>query len=138
MTSCIFLIDHSPYFCTSMDIHIRPTYLKSFCPNFFLEKVWLRNTLPTYNLDIRPKPKFRSVLFNALLSVKSCLDVTLYKHLFRHIRTPVLTGYPPNEKLSIILHPGGGGRGKPKVDWSQFGKEGMTGQKEWWKVVEGN
>ena len=26
-----------------------------FCPNFFfLEKVWLRNTLPTYDLDICP------------------------------------------------------------------------------------
>ena len=42
----------------SMDIHIWPTYLKSFCPNFFLEKVWLEDTLPTYSLDICPN--FRS------------------------------------------------------------------------------
>ena len=39
----------SQYFI-SMDIHIWPTYLKSFCPNFFFEKVCLKNTLPTYSL----------------------------------------------------------------------------------------
>ena len=27
---------------------------KKDCPNFFLAKVWLKNTLPTYNLDICP------------------------------------------------------------------------------------
>ena len=30
-------------------------YHKKNCPNFFLEKVWLQNTLPTYSLDICPK-----------------------------------------------------------------------------------
>ena len=36
-----------------------PTYHESLCPNFFfLEKVWLEDTLPTYSLDICPK--FRS------------------------------------------------------------------------------
>ena len=46
---------------TSMDIHIGPTYLKSFCPNFFFEKVWLRNTLPSFNV------KNFLFFFNALL-----------------------------------------------------------------------
>ena len=32
-----------------------PTYHKSLCPNFFLEKVLLEDTLPTYSLDICPK-----------------------------------------------------------------------------------
>ena len=41
-----------------MDINIRPTYPEIFCKYFFLEKIWLRNALPTYNLDIYPK--FRS------------------------------------------------------------------------------
>ena len=41
-----------------MDIHIWPTYLNFFVQTFFLEKVWLRNTLPTYDLDICPN--FRS------------------------------------------------------------------------------
>ena len=36
-----------------------PTYHKSICPNFFyVEKVWLEDTLPTYSLDICPN--FRS------------------------------------------------------------------------------
>ena len=35
-----------------MDIHSWPTYIKIFCPKFFLEKVGLKNTLPTYSLDI--------------------------------------------------------------------------------------
>ena len=32
-----------------------PTYHKFFCPNFFLEKVWLEETLPTRSVDICPK-----------------------------------------------------------------------------------
>ena len=35
-----------------------PTYHNIFCPKFFLEEVWLEDTLPTYSLDICPK--FRS------------------------------------------------------------------------------
>ena len=45
-----------------MDINIWPTYPENLCPNFFfLEKVWLRNTLPTCSLDICPN--FRSFFF---------------------------------------------------------------------------
>ena len=47
-TSCIFQITPSPYFCISMDIHIWPTYLKSFCLNFFWKKYgWEIPYLPT-------------------------------------------------------------------------------------------
>ena len=28
-----------------------PTYHKSFCLNFFFEKVWLEDALPTYSLN---------------------------------------------------------------------------------------
>ena len=42
-----------------------PTYHKKFSSNFFLEKVWLEDTLLTYNLDICPKFLF---FFNPLLS----------------------------------------------------------------------
>ena len=28
------------------------TYPENLCPNSFLEKVWLKNTLPSYSLDI--------------------------------------------------------------------------------------
>ena len=35
-----------------------------FVQTFFLEKVWLRNTLPTYDLDICPN--FRSFFFRSL------------------------------------------------------------------------
>ena len=41
-----------------MDINIWPTYPENFGPNFFLAKEWLKNTLPTYSLDICPN--FRS------------------------------------------------------------------------------
>ena len=34
-----------------MDIHSCPTYLNFFVQTFFWEKVWLRYTLLTYNLD---------------------------------------------------------------------------------------
>ena len=37
-----------------MDINIWPNTL-IFFPNFVSEKVWLKNTLPTYDLDISPK-----------------------------------------------------------------------------------
>ena len=50
-TITIFEILHT---FISMDIHIWPTYPETFCPNFFLAKVWLKNTLPTYSLDICP------------------------------------------------------------------------------------
>ena len=36
-----------PKYLDISDIHIWPTYLKSFCPNLF-SKVWLRNILPSY------------------------------------------------------------------------------------------
>ena len=38
-----------------MDISIRPTYPGNFCPDFFLVKVRLKNTLPTYDLEIVSK-----------------------------------------------------------------------------------
>ena len=44
-----------------MDIIIWPTYPKMYVQTFILEKVWLRNTLPNYNLYICPK--FRSFFF---------------------------------------------------------------------------
>ena len=46
------------------------------CPNFFLEKVWLRNILPTYNLDICPK--FRSFLLR-----KQLKDLENHKQTYR-------------------------------------------------------
>ena len=40
---------------------------KKFVQTFFLEKVWLQNTLPTYSLDICPK--FRSFfIWDSLLN----------------------------------------------------------------------
>ena len=45
----------SPYFYVSMDFPIYLPYHKKFVQTFFLEKVWLYNTLPTYSLDICPK-----------------------------------------------------------------------------------
>ena len=48
-----------------MDIHTWPTYLNVFVQTFLLEKGWLRNTLPTYDLDICPN--FRSFFFISLL-----------------------------------------------------------------------
>ena len=43
---------------------------KKFVQTFFLEKVWLQNTLPTYSLDICPK--FRSFfIWDPLLSLES-------------------------------------------------------------------
>ena len=35
------------------EIPSKPTYPENFCPELFLAKVWLKNTLPTYSLDIR-------------------------------------------------------------------------------------
>ena len=54
-TITIFRILHT---FIGMDINIWPTYHENFCPNFFLTKVWLKNTLPTDSLDICPN--FRS------------------------------------------------------------------------------
>ena len=39
---------------------------------FFLEKVWLRNTLPTYDLDICPN--FRSFFFGSLSLALFCIS----------------------------------------------------------------
>ena len=50
-----------------MDLPIYLPTKKVFVQTFFLEKVWLEDTLPTYNLDICPK--FRSFfLLDPLLS----------------------------------------------------------------------
>ena len=43
--------------------------LKIYVQTFFLEKVWLRNTLPTFNLDICPN--FRSFFLQASL-IEDC------------------------------------------------------------------
>ena len=45
----------SQYFYVSMDIPIYLPTTKVFVQTFFLEKVWLEDTLPTYSLDICPK-----------------------------------------------------------------------------------
>ena len=48
-----------------------PIYLPTtqfFVQTFFLEKVWLEDTLPTYSLDICPK--FRSFFWDPLLRLK--------------------------------------------------------------------
>ena len=50
-----------------------PTYHKSLCPNFFLEKVWLEDTLPTYSLDICPK--FVVFLFGTLSLDKTNINL---------------------------------------------------------------
>ena len=50
-----------------MDLPIYLPTKKVFVQTFFLEKVWLEDTLPTYSLDICPK--FRSFfLLDPLLS----------------------------------------------------------------------
>ena len=55
-----------------------PTYHKFFVQTFFLEKVWLEDTLPTYSLDICPK--FRSFfIWDPLL--KSILGQTCFFQL---------------------------------------------------------
>ena len=53
-----------------MDINIWPTYPENLCPNFFSEKVWLRNTLPTCSLDICPI--FRSFIFLQASLIEDC------------------------------------------------------------------
>ena len=50
-----------------MDIPIYLPTTKVFVQTFFLEKVWLEDTLPTYSLDICPK--FRSFFFYWTLSL---------------------------------------------------------------------
>ena len=43
---------------------------KFFVQTFFLEKVWLRNTLPSYDLEVRPNVRsFFSFFFIPLLSI---------------------------------------------------------------------
>ena len=64
-----------------MDIPIYLPTTKVFVQTFFLEKVWLEDTLPTYSLDICPK--FRSCCFwDPLLSgfdMCTCLSKEKFK-----------------------------------------------------------
>ena len=54
----------SPYFYVVwISASTYPT-TKDFVQTFFLEKVWIQNTLPTYGLDICPK--FRSFFYLGL------------------------------------------------------------------------
>ena len=60
----------SPYFYISMDFSIYLPTTKVYVQTFFLEKVWLEDTLPTYSLDICLK--FRSFFFRDPLLTKNC------------------------------------------------------------------
>ena len=55
-----------------------PTYHKSLCPNFFLEKVWLEDTLPTYSLDICPK-------FRRFFLLDPLLTLFQVRNIFAHL-----------------------------------------------------
>ena len=89
----IFMILHSS---KGMDINIWPTYLNFVCPTIFLEKVGLKNTLPTYNLDICPK--FQNFSWKALLtctirvglSCLSCLSCLSYPHHLTKVKASYL------------------------------------------------
>ena len=62
---------NSLYFYISIDFPIYLPTTNFFVQTFFLEKVWLEDTLPTYSLDICPK--FRSFfLWDSLLGLKFC------------------------------------------------------------------
>ena len=58
---------------------------KYFVQTFFLKKVWLRNTLPTYDLDICPN--FRSFFIWISLLMKSLDDYVLLQVLFQVLIT---------------------------------------------------
>ena len=90
----------SPYFCKiNMDIHIWPTYLKSFCPNFFLKnhgsEIPYLPTIWTYFQNFL-------VFFNPLLSAKLDAAVCCVVEVIR-LKKEVEKGIrKKNEDLNIL------------------------------------
>ena len=64
-----------------MGIHIWPTFLKS------LEKVWLKNTLPTYNLDALLTQSNQTVAYIELQPTQLNLKLLMAKIIWRHFLT---------------------------------------------------
>ena len=96
-----FTIHTSPLVWTSLSIY--PT-TKDFVQTFFLEKVCLQNTLPTYCLDICPK--FRSFYFWGSPQLKyncCCFDIGDIKVQTKNDKkTNVLL----SEKLNLLIFNG--------------------------------